>query len=132
MGNGGDRVRVEGANGETILDFQYVDSWHPTTDGEGFSLTVTDPRGNLARWSTSAGWRPSRLVGGSPGTRDAAAADFDFDGDVDLADFLRFGECFTPAGAAHAPGCAAADFDFDGDVDLADLLVFQARFSGAR
>ena len=59
--------------------------------------------------------------------------DCDADGDVDLADFLVFQECFTGSGSGAAmPGCGCSDFDGDRDVDLGDLIAFQAHFTGAR
>jgi hypothetical protein len=57
--------------------------------------------------------------------------DFDFDGDVDLADFGTFQSCFNgPNRPPKAATCGAADFDGDNDVDLADFGVFQACFNG--
>jgi hypothetical protein len=38
-----ERIRLEDANGRTILDFEYSDEWYPITDGDGFSLTIIDP-----------------------------------------------------------------------------------------
>ena len=59
--------------------------------------------------------------------------DCDQDGDVDLADFLVFQECFMGSGSGAAmPGCGCSDFDGDGDVDLGDLITFQAHFTGTR
>ncbi len=58
-------------------------------------------------------------------------ADFDADGDVDLADFTVFQACFNGPNRPSAGGCAVdADFDDDDDVDLADFTVFQACFNG--
>ena len=61
-------------------------------------------------------------------------ADADRDGDVDLADFLVFQNCFSaPANErTTSTACRHTDLDGDGDLDLADLVVFQARFTGAR
>ena len=58
-------------------------------------------------------------------------ADFDCDGDVDLADFGAFSACFNGPNRPPAPSCAAdADSDGDGDVDLADFGVFSPCFNG--
>ncbi len=65
--NGADRLRLEGALGETILDFTYLDTWHPPTDGGGYSLTIADPLADPAAWGDAASWRASALRGGSPG-----------------------------------------------------------------
>jgi cytochrome c peroxidase len=60
--------------------------------------------------------------------------DIDGDGDVDLADFAVFGQCFggsnqPPAGACPSP--LIADLDADGDVDLSDFATFAQNFTGA-
>jgi hypothetical protein len=60
--------------------------------------------------------------------------DFDGDGDVDLADFAVFGQCFGGANLPPAGSCppgADADFDNDGDVDLSDFATFSQKFTGA-
>ncbi len=58
-------------------------------------------------------------------------ADFDFDGDVDLADFGHFQACFNgPNRLPKAGNCRDADFDGDNDVDLGDFGMFQACFNG--
>ncbi len=57
--------------------------------------------------------------------------DFDGDGDVDLADFGQFAQCFNGPGNPPAAGCTVnADLDGDGDIDLGDFGVFAANFTG--
>jgi hypothetical protein len=61
-------------------------------------------------------------------------ADFDGDGDVDLADFASLSQCFGGSLNPPAPGCPAgvdADLDDDGDVDLADFAGFSQQFTGS-
>ena len=71
LSNGGERIRLENALGEEVLDFEYQDGWQDATDGEGFSLTIMDAaNSNVDAWSDKAAWRPSALRGGSPGTDD--------------------------------------------------------------
>jgi len=74
-----------------------------------------------------------------PGTPAGAAvngvgcppADFDADGDVDMADFMVFQDCFNgPNRAPAQASCGAADADGDADVDVADFLKFQDCFNG--
>ncbi|MHC4693891.1 MAG: lamin tail domain-containing protein [Planctomycetota bacterium] len=43
LANNGERIKLEDATGQTILDFEYKDGWYSITDGEGFSLTIIDP-----------------------------------------------------------------------------------------
>ena len=58
-------------------------------------------------------------------------ADFDYDGDVDLADFTVFQSCFNGPNRPAPSGCVAnVDADVDGDVDLTDFGAFQQCFNG--
>jgi hypothetical protein len=62
------------------------------------------------------------------------SADFDGDGDVDLADFAAFGQCFGGSNLPPAGGCPPgvdADLDGDADVDLADFALFSQLYTGA-
>jgi hypothetical protein len=71
LSNGGDRIGLEDALGQTILDFRYEDHWYPGTDGAGYSLEVSDV------WATEPNhfseittWRESIRANGSPGNID--------------------------------------------------------------
>ena len=58
--------------------------------------------------------------------------DFDFDGDVDQADFGHFQACLIgPATPQNDPACSGALLDNDSDVDQDDLVIFQGCMSGA-
>jgi hypothetical protein len=68
LANGGERIRLEDAIGQTILDFSYNDNWYDITDGQGFSLTIVDPMNpDRQSWDNKNAWRPSSIIGGSPG-----------------------------------------------------------------
>lgn len=60
--------------------------------------------------------------------------DFDGDGDVDLADFALFTQCFggafNPPAVTCPPG-VDADLDDDGDVDTGDFALFTQCFGGS-
>ena len=72
LDNGGERIVLTDALAQTILDFRYDDDWYPITDGYGFSLAVIDPNNtDPNQWGQKSTWRPSALVGGSPGGDDA-------------------------------------------------------------
>jgi hypothetical protein len=71
LDNGGERITLVDAAGQTILNFRYRDGWYDTTDGEGYSLTVAEPESaDPNQWNDMSGWRPSVDIGGSPGWDD--------------------------------------------------------------
>jgi len=71
LDNTGERITLEDAAGQTILDFTYRDDWRSLTDGEGFSLTILDPtQPDRSRWDERESWRASASAGGSPGLDD--------------------------------------------------------------
>lgn len=68
LSNAGERIELLDALGTAIHAFSYEDDWYKVTDGQGYSLTVTDPHGTGRNdWSDKAAWRPSLAVSGSPG-----------------------------------------------------------------
>ena len=73
LSNSGERIVLQDAAGRVIHDFAYSDDWHSSTDGRGFSLTVTDPSTVAPNaLGDPAAWRPSANPGGSPGSADPA------------------------------------------------------------
>ncbi len=75
LANGGERIELQDAAGQTIVDFRFKDGWHDETDGEGYSLTVIDPAtADSEALGKKAAWRPSAEVGGSPGYDDSGDA----------------------------------------------------------
>jgi hypothetical protein len=68
LANDGERIRLQDAVGQTILDFEYSDNWYDETDGRGYSLTIIDPANtdpnSYSQWHS---WQPSPYIGGSPG-----------------------------------------------------------------
>ncbi|MHC4744019.1 MAG: lamin tail domain-containing protein, partial [Planctomycetota bacterium] len=88
LNNGGERVELQDALGQTIQTFKYKDGWYDITDGLGFSLTVLDPGDNkvyrpdlglISHWKLdeTAGATAVDSIGGHDGTLhgDAAWAD---------------------------------------------------------
>lgn len=57
-------------------------------------------------------------------------ADFDANGEVDLADAAQFVACLSGPGGGTEPGCLAGNTDADNDVDTADFSVLQNVFTG--
>jgi hypothetical protein len=74
--NAGERLCLEGALKEPILDFKYNDSWYPITDGQGFSLVIRNESAPFYTWTNSASWRVSAALNGSPGRIDPALTTF--------------------------------------------------------
>jgi hypothetical protein len=71
LANEGERIWLEDAIGQTILDFKYSDAWREITDGQGFSLTIVNPANPDANsWGEKDSWRASAFYGGSPGWDD--------------------------------------------------------------
>ncbi|HEV8292887.1 MAG TPA: lamin tail domain-containing protein, partial [Tepidisphaeraceae bacterium] len=72
LDNNGEEIRLlDGAN-LVIHDFVYSDTWVPTTDGDGFTLTIVDPAATVASWNTPAAWRASKHILGTPGIAEHA------------------------------------------------------------
>jgi hypothetical protein len=70
--NAGERIRLEDAVGQAILDFKYKDGWRPITNGGGFSLTIINPiNPDPNSWGQKDSWRASAYWGGSPGEDDS-------------------------------------------------------------
>ena len=67
LSNGGERIVLVDASGQTIHDFSYEDNY-PITDGIGFSICINNPESsNLLDWDTATNWSPSNSLGGNPG-----------------------------------------------------------------
>jgi hypothetical protein len=71
LSDDGENIRLQGQLGEIIHDFEY-DEWYPLTDGLGFSLVIVNENAPLDTWNERESWRPSGLLGGSPGADDPA------------------------------------------------------------
>jgi len=71
LNDAGERIKLEDAIGQTILDFAYRDGWRSITDGDGFSLTMIDPANTAPYdWNEKDSWRASAYLSGSPGEDD--------------------------------------------------------------
>jgi hypothetical protein len=58
--------------------------------------------------------------------------DFDADGDVTLADFADFTNCFSgTTGGWILDGCPCGDFEEDDDSDLTDYAEFYLLLTGS-
>jgi hypothetical protein len=76
LDNSGDRIKLDDAAGEEILDFTYNNTWYPITDGLGFSLVIVDENAPHYTWDRKPSWRPSGTLNGSGGQNDPAPPSF--------------------------------------------------------
>ncbi len=119
----------------TVIEFRYEDDWHPTTDGDGYSLTLVDPSTPVAQLEDAASWRASSAVGGSPGRPDGDAptgglqkpGDFSQDGKLSVTDpILLLRNLFSGQGtrpcATDAGNVALLDVNGDASLDVADAV----------
>ena len=74
LSNGGERLTLATASGDTILSFKYDDNrdWPADADGAGYSLVLLEDRGGDL--SDGHSWRSSTSPHGSPGRADADTA----------------------------------------------------------
>ncbi len=122
LGNGGERLRLEDAAGNVIQEFRYDDRWHPSSDGQGYSLVIREATADKKLWGQASGWRASTFVGGSAGTAELrlCADGIDNDGDG-LSDYPADPGCADANQDFEDPQCDdGADNDGDALVDTAD------------
>jgi len=93
LDNGGEDITLIDGLGNTILNFEYNDSWYDITDGEGYSLTLIDPTADTNTWNDSASWRASVYTNGTPGE---GAEDFLSPGDLLINEALTHQDDDTP------------------------------------
>ena len=71
LNNAGERIELQDALGQTILNFRFKDGWYPITDGADFSLDIIDPTNpDPNSWEYAEYWQPSSVSGGTPGADD--------------------------------------------------------------
>jgi hypothetical protein len=131
LDNGGDEIVLAGRLGQVVQRFAFDDGapdWHPTTDGQGYSLVIVDPFAASETWNLGGSWRPSSTVGGSPGRDDPPQllpGDINGDDRVDLVDLaiaqMHFG---TLTSATRSTG----DLDGDAAVTRRDLAILAFHF----
>jgi hypothetical protein len=122
LANEGERILIETATGDDILDFVYDDAWYPLSDGGGRSLVIVDATAPREAWSSAEGWRASTFDDGSPGAAELPFCSDGVDNDGDtLVDFGSDAGCSSAQQDQEDPACNdGLDDDGDGSVDLAD------------
>ncbi len=123
LANSSESIQLLGSFDETILDFTYLDSWYPSTDGGGYSLVIVDPLAARDTWGLAGSWRPSSSVHGTPGRTEGVEGDTNGDGFVDLVDLNNVRNNFG--------GVGLGDTDGNGTIDLDDLNAVRNNFGAA-
>ncbi|MGJ8641227.1 MAG: lamin tail domain-containing protein [Opitutaceae bacterium] len=111
LANSGEGITLIDGLGNTILDFEYNDSWYGITDGEGYSLTLIDPTADTTTWSDSISWRASAYIGGTPG---AAAVDFWSPNDIVINEALTHQDDDTPGDWVELYNTSTETIDING------------------
>ncbi len=70
LDDSGERLRLDDATNEKILEFDFNNAWYPITDGRGFALTIVDATASFETWGLKESWRPSGREYGTPGAAD--------------------------------------------------------------
>jgi hypothetical protein len=129
LDNAGETLAILDSDEAIVQSFTYDDvgvGWHPSTDGEGYSLVIINQDAAAATWNDGPSWRPSNSIGGTPGADDNQL-DGDIDGNqrVDLSDLAILQSYLgTVSGATRAQG----DLDGDGAVSRADAARLARNF----
>ncbi|MFP6875097.1 MAG: lamin tail domain-containing protein [Verrucomicrobiales bacterium] len=106
LDNGGEEIQLHDNVGENILEFNYDDEWHRETDGTGHSLQITEDALLPDDWRLSSAWRPSFIVGGTPGSG----------GDGNMVSFRTWKQQYYSAAEADDASISGPGADSDGDL----------------
>ncbi len=79
LANDGEPIEIRGADGTALGAFAYDDSWHPLSDGTGFSLNLADDATVPARYVGAGAWGASLVMHGTPGRPNGPALQLSFD-----------------------------------------------------
>lgn len=112
LDNNTERLLLEDATGEHILEFDYEDDWQRASDGRGFSLVVANEFAVHTAWDSRSNWLASACPGGSPGGPEPLLpCDADSDGLADRWEFHYATNLTTLSAAGDADGDGASDRD---------------------
>jgi hypothetical protein len=136
----GEIIALQGAAGEPIFDFRFSQTWHPTTNGTGYSLVNARPLDPATTLGNADRWIPSETIHGNPGRADISGGealhlpgDANRDGTLNVTDailtlrFITLGaEEQTPCGDGlidTAGNKAIVDWDGNDVVNLTDGIA---------
>lgn len=134
LDNGGERLTLQDAFGNTIQSFKYEDgndegeeAWPTEPDGDGPSLVIVDTAGD---YDDGANWAVSRTANGTPGEDEVPrlVGDLDHNGEVDVFDIIAAFDAFALSQSGQ-PFDPNADLDNNGEVDVFDIIAFFDAFA---
>jgi glycerophosphoryl diester phosphodiesterase len=120
-------AELEGGNGATIAGDSSVllglDVWLKNPFENDLRMEMTFPRGNTD---------PLAIEYEGNGGKSFALGDFDFDGDLDAADWLihNAGRGANLTGLSIAQGYHLGDINGSGQIDMTDFILFKQHFEG--
>ena len=106
-------------------------AWNSNEDLGGVIGTDSDIVFSRLTFSTTSVDENNNGVPDECDTNCTFGGDYDEDGDVDLADYRRFYDCFDGPLGSYGPNCGCFDWDADDDVDMRDVAEFQKSFTGS-
>jgi hypothetical protein len=135
----GERIALTGSFDESIFDFTYSSAWHPSTNGQGYSLVNVDPQASTATLGESVRWLPSAEINGNPGRADVGSGgnrhlpgDATRDGTINVTDAISTlrllvggstdGPC-GDGGLETAGNRTILDWDGNNEVNLTDAVA---------
>ena len=121
-------IQLLGPLGTPIFEFVYTEAWHPTTDGQGFSLVNVSSEAPVDTLGEGASWRPSAVLLGTPGTHGEepqprgglqVGGDLDQDGGLSITDAVVLLQFLFQANGIELP-CGENGLEDEGNRTLLD------------
>ncbi|MFM7100512.1 MAG: hypothetical protein ACKO3N_05020, partial [Verrucomicrobiota bacterium] len=73
LNNAGDRLRLVGPLGETVVEVDYSPAWLGAANVPGRALVPFDEAAPVETWPQASAWVPGAALNGSPGAPDPAS-----------------------------------------------------------
>ena len=129
MSDRSETIQLLGPLGQPIFEFVYTETWHPTTDGQGYSLVNVSSDAPVDTLGEAASWRPSALLLGTPGVHGEevpqpqgglqVGGDLDQDGSLSITDAVVLLQFLFQANGLELP-CGGNGLDDEGNRTLLD------------
>ncbi|MBL04590.1 MAG: hypothetical protein CMJ99_03020 [Planctomycetes bacterium] len=142
MSDRSETIQLLGPLGQPIFEFVYTETWHPSTDGQGYSLVNVSSDAPVDTLGEAASWRPSALLLGTPGVHGEEVpqpqgglqlgGDVDQDGGLSITDAVVLLQFLFQANGIELPcgengledagNAALLDSDGSGLVNITDAV----------